>query len=267
MQLIVCTAVVSSCFFVYSFVYLFIYYSLYISSFCVFVCICLFTTTLISGYLSTWTSHSGRLAFAISEWLCSLSIFWQFFPFNVFTLHNKGCCCCITWNATLSNSPFPVLPSLWQKQKQKLERNHINKNKQTKKQTTKTRRVVSSILTWSSENFFWAFYCLNSLSLNKRKMKLGRYLLKVWQKVLRNNEQLFSHWKEEVLPLSHFEKGKILVDAIHPPPMPPLLPYPHPLLQGGNKKELQLAELEICLVRIECCLNSHRVHGRRKLIG
>ena len=73
--------------------------------------------------------------------------------------------------------------------------------------------------------------------------------------------------KEEVLPLSHFEKGTILADAIHPPRMSPLLPYPHPLLQGGNKKELQLAELEICLVRIECCLNSHRVHGRRKLIG
>ena len=32
--------------------------------------------------------------------------------------------------------------------------------------------------------------------------------------------------KEEVFPLSHFEKGTILVDAIHPPPMPPLLPYP-----------------------------------------
>ena len=36
--------------------------------------------------------------------------------------------------------------------------------------------------------------------------------------------------KEEVLPLSHFEKGTILVDAIHPPPMPPLLPYPPPRL-------------------------------------
>ena len=48
MQLIVCTVVVLSCFFVYLFVYLFIYYSLYISSLCVFVCICLFMTTLIS---------------------------------------------------------------------------------------------------------------------------------------------------------------------------------------------------------------------------
>ena len=48
MQLIVCTAVVLSCFFVYLFVYLFIYYSLYISSLCVFVCICLFITTLLS---------------------------------------------------------------------------------------------------------------------------------------------------------------------------------------------------------------------------
>ena len=73
--------------------------------------------------------------------------------------------------------------------------------------------------------------------------------------------------KEEVLPLSHFEKGTILVDAIHPPPMPPSSPTPHPLLQGGNEKELQLEELEICLVCIECCLNSHRVLARRKLIG
>ena len=41
--------------------------------------------------------------------------------------------------------------------------------------------------------------------------------------------------KEEVLPLSHFEKGTILVDAIHPPPMPPLLPHtPPPPLQGGK---------------------------------
>ena len=159
MQLIVCTAVVSSCFFVYSFVYLFIYYSLYISSLCVFVCICLFITTLISSYFSAWPSHSARLAFAISEWLCSL-FFSQLFPFNVFTLlyqeHNKDCCFCITWNATLINRPFPSLPSLWQKQKQKLESNNINKNKQTKKQTTKTRRVVSSILTWRSEKKFFS---------------------------------------------------------------------------------------------------------------
>ena len=34
--------------------------------------------------------------------------------------------------------------------------------------------------------------------------------------------------KEEVLPLSHFEKGTILVDALHPPPMPPLLPHTPP---------------------------------------
>ena len=74
MQLIVRTAVVSSCFFVYSFVYLLIYYSLYISSLCVFVCICLFITTLISSYLSARTSHSARFAFAISEWLCYLFI-------------------------------------------------------------------------------------------------------------------------------------------------------------------------------------------------
>ena len=47
---IMCTAVVLSCFFVYSFVYLFIYYSLNIFSLCVFVCICLFITTLISSY-------------------------------------------------------------------------------------------------------------------------------------------------------------------------------------------------------------------------
>ena len=29
-------------------------------------------TTLISSYFSAWPSHSARLAFAISEWLCSL---------------------------------------------------------------------------------------------------------------------------------------------------------------------------------------------------
>ena len=73
MQLTVCKAVVLSCFFVYSFVYLFIYYSLNIFSLCVFVCICLFITTLISSYFPAWPSHSARLAFAISEWLCSLS--------------------------------------------------------------------------------------------------------------------------------------------------------------------------------------------------
>ena len=97
MQLIVCTAVVLSCFFVYSFVYLFIYYSLYISSLGVFVCICLFITTLMSSYFSAWPSHSARLAFAISEWLCTL-FFSQLFPFNVLThflyqKHNKDCCC------------------------------------------------------------------------------------------------------------------------------------------------------------------------------
>ena len=70
---IMCTAVVLSCFFVYSFVYLFIYYSLNIFSLCVFVSICLFITTLISSYFPAWPSHSARLAFAISEWLCSLS--------------------------------------------------------------------------------------------------------------------------------------------------------------------------------------------------
>ena len=59
MQLIVCTAVVLSCFFVYLFVYLFIYYSLYISSLCVFVCICLFITTLMSSYFSAWPAHSA----------------------------------------------------------------------------------------------------------------------------------------------------------------------------------------------------------------
>ena len=42
-----------------------------------------------------WGCHSARLAFAISEWLCSL--FSQLFPFKVFTLlyqeHNKDCSC------------------------------------------------------------------------------------------------------------------------------------------------------------------------------
>ena len=42
--------------------------------------------------------------------------------------------------------------------------------------------------------------------------------------------------KEEVLPLSHFEKGTILVDAIHPPKMPPLLPYPPPPLARWRYK-------------------------------
>ena len=70
---VLCTAVVLFCFFAYSFVYLFIYYSLNIFSLCVFVYNCLFTTTLISSYFSAWPSHSARLAFAISEWLCSLS--------------------------------------------------------------------------------------------------------------------------------------------------------------------------------------------------
>ena len=72
MQLIVCTAIVLSCFFFCSFVYLFIYYSLHISSLCVFVCIWLLITTLISSYFSAWLSHSAWLALAISEWLCSL---------------------------------------------------------------------------------------------------------------------------------------------------------------------------------------------------
>ena len=47
MPLIMCKAVVLACLFVDWYVYLFIYYSLYISSLCVFVCICLFITTLI----------------------------------------------------------------------------------------------------------------------------------------------------------------------------------------------------------------------------
>ena len=95
MQLIVCTAVALSCFFVYSFVYLFIYYSLNIFSLCVFGCICLLITTLISSYFLAWPSHSARLAFAISKWLCSL-FFSQLFTFYDSTLlyqdHNKDCC-------------------------------------------------------------------------------------------------------------------------------------------------------------------------------
>ena len=111
MQLIVCTAVVLSCFFVYSFVYLFIYYSLFISSLCVFVCICLFMTTLISSYSSARPSHSARLAFAISEWLCYL------FFHNCFLLmslhfsyqeHNEDCSCnecSSTWQYHGCNTP------------------------------------------------------------------------------------------------------------------------------------------------------------------
>ena len=34
-----------------------------------------------------------------------------------------------------------------------------------------------------------------------------------------------------------------------------------------KKKEYQLAELEICLVHIECYLNSHGLHGRHRLVG
>ena len=89
-----CTAVVLSCFFVYSFVYLFIYYSLNIFSLCVFVCICLFITTLISSYFPAWPSHSARLAFAISEWLCSLSftIIYFYDSTLLYQEHNKDCC-------------------------------------------------------------------------------------------------------------------------------------------------------------------------------
>ena len=94
MQLIVCAAVVLSCFIVYFFVYLLIYYSLYISSLCVFECICLFITTLISSYFSAWPRHSVRLALAIFAWLCSLFFFllmsWHF----LYQEHNKDCCCC-----------------------------------------------------------------------------------------------------------------------------------------------------------------------------
>ena len=94
MQLIVCAAVVLSCFIVYFFVYLLFYYSLYISSLCVFECICLFITTLISSYFSAWPRHSVRLALAIFAWLCSLFFFllmsWHF----LYQEHNKDCCCC-----------------------------------------------------------------------------------------------------------------------------------------------------------------------------
>ena len=91
-----CTAVVLSCFFVYSFVYLFIYYSLNIFSLCVFVCICLFITTLISSYFSAWPSHSARLAFAISEWLCYLFFYKCFLLMSLhfsYQEHSKDCCC------------------------------------------------------------------------------------------------------------------------------------------------------------------------------
>ena len=36
------------------------------------MCICLFITTLISRYVFAWPSNLARLAFAVSEWLCSL---------------------------------------------------------------------------------------------------------------------------------------------------------------------------------------------------
>ena len=96
MQLIVCTAVALSCFFVYSFVYLFNYYSLNIFSLCVFVCIiiCSFITTLISNYFPARPSHSPRL---ILLFLSGCALFlWQLFTFYDSTLlyqeHNRDCC-------------------------------------------------------------------------------------------------------------------------------------------------------------------------------
>ena len=72
MELIVCAAVVLLlCLFLCVFVDL-----LQLKHFffvLLFVCICLFITTSISSYLSTRLSHSVQLAFAIFEWLCSLS--------------------------------------------------------------------------------------------------------------------------------------------------------------------------------------------------
>ena len=100
MQLIVCTAVVL--FFLTS-LFILLCICLFITAkiffLCVFfVCIYLFITTFIFSYFSAWLSHLVQLAFAISEWLCSL--FSQLFPFNDATLlyqeHNKDFCrrCC-----------------------------------------------------------------------------------------------------------------------------------------------------------------------------
>ena len=90
MQLIVCTVVVLSCFFVYLFVYLFIYYRLYISSLCVFVCLCvhlfIYDNFDILSYFSAWPSHAARLALPISEFLCSL-----FFHNNFLLCLNTFC--------------------------------------------------------------------------------------------------------------------------------------------------------------------------------
>ena len=70
MQLIVCAAVV-----LLLCLFLCVFDLLQLKHFSLrfFVCICLFITTSISSYLSTWLSHSVRLAFDISERLCSLS--------------------------------------------------------------------------------------------------------------------------------------------------------------------------------------------------
>ena len=60
-----------------------------------FLCFCFLIRTLISSYFPAWPSHSARLAFAISKWLCSL-FFSQLFTFYDSTLlyqdHNKDCC-------------------------------------------------------------------------------------------------------------------------------------------------------------------------------
>ena len=77
MQLVVCTAVVLSCFFVYSFECVFVYLSQlkYILYLCVFICICLFITTLISSYFSSCRIYSARLALICYFWVAVLSFF------------------------------------------------------------------------------------------------------------------------------------------------------------------------------------------------
>ena len=105
MQLIVCTAIVLACFFVYSFVYFFIYYSLYISSLCVFVCICLFITTLILQFLCCMAQPLGAISFCYF-WVAVLSFFHSCFLLMslhfLYQDHNKDCCCCCCrWNYIL----------------------------------------------------------------------------------------------------------------------------------------------------------------------
>ena len=76
------------------------------------MCIFLFITTLISSYFSEWPSHSALLAFAISEWPCSLSFtIISFYDSTVlFQKHNKDCFC-LLFTRLAQTTPFATFPS------------------------------------------------------------------------------------------------------------------------------------------------------------